>query len=263
MVTRGIPQTTQQIGAFRSTVTGTILPVLGLSAALSLMNGGFNDATAAGRQASSATYGLQTSLYGLQDAITRALLPIIEDVTPAVADAVDWFVQLNEETDGFAVKAGLAGGAAFALRNQILGLLRVAGGGSVLAGATTVAGAAAAGAIGTAAYGAATGDTRAARAVDTVAQPVTDQAISAILGVLSPGLQQRFNESEGPGPFETQAEVWREQLSALGRIADRLEGLTPDRLAQSIVVNAPGVVDTEGLTRTMRELFEQGAIGPQ
>ena len=287
MVTRGIGATTREIGAFRSTVQGTILPVLGLSAALSLLGGGLNDATAAGRQASSATYGLQTSLYGLQDAIARALLPIIEEITPHLADAVDWFVDLNEATDGWAVKVGLATAAILPFRRQILGLLRLlgripgvagaAGGalgavgtGAAVAASAVAAGTAGAAGLGVIAHDAITGNYGASRAVDETLN--TRAAGTAVQSALP----YEARPIEG-GLLENASRFYRGLGQSAGQAVGGAVGsagsfvretVTPNpppqavsNIVNNITVEAAGVFDTEGLTRQLRNLFEQGLIG--
>ena len=125
-------QFNQHLGETRSLIGRTILPALGLTAALSIMGGGFNDATAAGRQASSAMYGVQVAMYGIQDAVTRALLPAIEKLTPLLADAANFIVDADKATDGWSTNLGLAAGAAFVFRRQL--------GATVQAGRTWCAG---------------------------------------------------------------------------------------------------------------------------
>lgn len=116
MVTRTF--TAQEVRALRqetagltSTITRGILPVLGLTAALSLFSGGLSDATAGGLALSSAGYQLTASLYGLQDILARLLVPVVEALVPHIANLVDWFVDLDESTDGLSTKIAVFGGA--------------------------------------------------------------------------------------------------------------------------------------------------------
>ena len=133
-------QTNQELTGLLSTVRSGVLPVLGLTAAFSILSGGLNDATASGRAASGAMYQMQVSTYGLQEAITRALLPGIEAVTPILAGIADAISDADERTDGWSTRLGLAGGAAFLLRNRIIGLGRALGLGPALGTAGTIAG---------------------------------------------------------------------------------------------------------------------------
>ena len=137
MVTRSFGDTTQQatvdLRAFgkelrgvRSGITGTILPALGLSAAFSVFGGGLNDATSSGRAASSAMFEMQASLFGVQEALTRAILPAIEEVTPIVAEIAEKFVEWDDATNGWSTRAAIAGVAAYALRGQLVSLGRAA-----------------------------------------------------------------------------------------------------------------------------------------
>ena len=234
-----VRNTTREVGQFRSTVTGTILPVLGLSAAMSFMSGGFNDATASGRIATSANYQLTTSMYGLQDAITRALLPAIESITPVVSDAVDWFVELNKQTDGWATYIALAGGAAFLARGQISALvkgsisgiaaMRAAGVigtlsavGSAGAVAAGVAGAAGIGVVG---HGIVTGDTGPSRRIDEITRltALTDAATEFFGGTAT-----------GVGPLEHQVQQYQQGGdSALGRLGDTVRFIREQLDAQA------------------------------
>ena len=121
-----IRQTNQELTGLLSTVRSGVLPVLGLTAAFSILGGGLNDATASGRAYSGTMYQMQVSTYGLQEAVTRALLPGIEAVTPILAGIADRISDADEATDGWSTRLGIAGGAAFLLRNRIIGLGRAA-----------------------------------------------------------------------------------------------------------------------------------------
>lgn len=250
--TQWLTRETEKLG---STLGRNILPILGVSAALNILTGSTNDATQSGLALSSAGYGLQTSLYGVQDALARTLIPFAEAAIPILSQLADAFVEADEATDGWSTRLILAGGAAAAATP----LLRRLGGGAAAVGATRLVGGAAAGALGASAYGAVTGDTRAARYID---QQLGAQAASdALLRLLSPGLADRV-AAQDQGPFEVQAEVWREQLRQLGHLSNNLERLAnaPENFARNIYISAPNVVDTDGLIRTIRTLFEQGAL---
>ena len=146
-------QTNQELTGLLSTVRTGVLPVLGLTAAFSLMGGGLNDATASGRAASGAMYQLQTSTYGLQEAITRLVVPALERVTPVLAGVIDQIVAADEATGGWSTGLGILGGAALLARGRIAGLFRALGGpaaarviaGAGLGGAAVGSGAAGAG----------------------------------------------------------------------------------------------------------------------
>ena len=119
-----------------------VLPLLGVSAAMSVLGGGFNEATASGRAASSAFFQVQASMYGVQEALTRAVLPIIEEVTPVLASAAEKFVELDEATNGWTTRLLVAGGAAYALTGPISGAVKALGIGGAGAGAAGAGGAA-------------------------------------------------------------------------------------------------------------------------
>lgn len=118
-----VRQLRSELGGLRSSITGNILPALGLGAALGIMSGGLSDATSGGLALSSAGYGLTTSLYGLQDAIAQALVPVAEELLPHLESAVNWFTDLNEQTDGWAVKVLLAGAAVTLLGGRVARLI--------------------------------------------------------------------------------------------------------------------------------------------
>ena len=107
------------LDGFASSLSRSILPALGLHAILSGLGGGLNDATASGRAASSAMYGLQVSMYGVQEAVARALFPAIQAITPLIGGLADAITDADEKTDGWSTRVGLAGLAGYALRRQI------------------------------------------------------------------------------------------------------------------------------------------------
>ena len=120
-----VRQLRNELGGLRTSITSNILPALGLGAALGIMSGGMLDSTSSGLALSSAGYGLTVSLYELQEAVAAFLLPLAEEVTPYLSDAVDWLVRLNEETDGAAVKFGLLGAAAITLGPRLARLIPI------------------------------------------------------------------------------------------------------------------------------------------
>jgi len=89
-----------------------ILPALGLSAAFGVLSGQMGGVAGGSSQASSAMLGLNRALYDIQNAVAQALTPVLETLTPLVTKAVDAFLDLDEATDGWSTKIGLAGAAA-------------------------------------------------------------------------------------------------------------------------------------------------------
>ena len=236
------------IGQMRPGIRGTILPVLGLSAAFAVLNGGINTATEGGLALTSAGYQLTTSLYGLQDVLAQRLIPFIEAAVPVLATVADQIVAADEATNGWSTRLLLLGGAAWAASPA----LRAIGGGAAAVGATRLAGGAAAGALGASAYGAATGDTRAARFIDQ--ELGAKAAVDSLIGILSPGLGDRLRESD-TGPFETQAEIWRQQLMALERISNAVERYTPT--SNNFFLTS---YDDNEMLRRLRTFLEQGTL---
>lgn len=141
----------QELGGLRSSITGNILPALGLGAALGFMSGGMLDSTSSGLALSSAGFELTSTLYRLQEQIAALLLPIAEELFPVLSDAVDWFTDLNEETDGWALRVAALAVAARLAYGPISSLIRLlltpAGVGTAI-GAAGAAVSAAAGASG-------------------------------------------------------------------------------------------------------------------
>lgn len=145
MVTRQLVDDTsaarRELFGLTQTVRGSVLPVLSLAGAYTLLNSNLNQTTAAGMAASSAGYGLQVSMYGLQDSIANAMIPVIEEVTPHLSAIIDKFVEWDEETDGLSTRIGLLGGAALIAAPRILSLLGAAGRATpILAAAAAAAG---------------------------------------------------------------------------------------------------------------------------
>lgn len=126
-----------------------ILPLLGISAALSVVTGSINSGTAAGQQWSTAAYGMELAAYRLQDALLGALLPAVEGVTPVVAAALESIANVIEDPTGaglqdYAITTGVAGAGALAASSRARGLAGrgiAAGAGAVFV-SPTVAGAA-------------------------------------------------------------------------------------------------------------------------
>ena len=207
----------QGLAQTRSRVSGLILPTLGLSVAFSALGGGLNDATSSGRAASSAMYQLRTSTYGLQESITRLLLPGIELVTPLIGGIADRIVDADEATGGWSTGLGLAGLGVFVFGGKIVAagrhlanFLRLSGrvpGAlariAAAAGGSALPIAAAAGFAGLAVAGLVQGDARAANAVQarTRELPVLGQAQEigeAIAGFLFGNRGQSNIAQRGP-----------------------------------------------------------------
>ena len=305
MVTRGIgaQQAAHEVGAFRNTVTGSILPVLGLSAALGVLTGGFNDATASGRMASSTMYGVQTSLYGVQDAVARALLPLLEELAPLLEDGVNGFLDLDEATDGWATKIALGSAGALAFRRQLLGIIRLAARlpvGGALGGTAGAAAGAAAGSAAGAATVAAGGVAAAGLGALTVDQltgnfRVGEGIVGAVLGDLDYTLSNAIRGAFGKEPIErpadgqpgqpgqpgvTRTDVFFQPMPVPGLGSPTMAQNAPQTPIQApqgasapmgaqtvnntynVSVDAPGLYDTEGLTRQLRTLMAQGLVEP-
>ena len=139
MTTRFLsPQNLQATNAGLVAVGGSvgrlILPVLALQGAFSILGGGFNDATSSGRAASSAMFQLRASTYGLQEDITRLLLPAIEAVAPVLSNVIDLITDADDATDGWTTRIGLATVGAYGLY-RALRAAGVVGAGAATAGA--------------------------------------------------------------------------------------------------------------------------------
>ena len=296
---RDIRSLTREVNAFGQSVGRTILPVLGLTAALSLFSGGWNDATAAGRAASSAMYGLQVSTYGLQDALARAFLPILEAIVPRISDAVDWFVQWNAEMNDIPIKAGAAVAGLLLMvpvLTRLIALYRTLRTVAVAAGVATGAAAAASGVGagagaaatigGAAATGVAAGSAAAAgglaaasgytaftgrthpleeRYIRPVAEALGAQQLAGALEWLGVGQALRDLDRLLPGGNERQDR--RERGSLLAPASAPTErGFSappaPSPQTVNVNINAPGVFDQNGLIRQLRELFDNGLVVP-
>ena len=192
--TENLRSVNRELSGVRNVITGSILPVLGLSAAFSIMGGGLNDATSSGRAASSAMYQLRTSTYALQEAITRSLLPVIESLTPVLAKAADFMADLDEATGGWSTRLGLAAGAAFLLRGRLIGLGRIA-----LGAAGIGAAGAAAGGAGVAARAAPV--VAAAGGAAVAAAPVVAAAVPLVIAGATIGLAAHAVATGDPSTF--------------------------------------------------------------
>ena len=107
-----------------NSIRSTILPVLGLSAALALLNGSLFEATLGGRLLSSSTYRLNSALHDLFNLLARGVAPIIRRISDALADLVRWFLELDEELQKQIIQWTLwilAGLVAAALLRAIIG----------------------------------------------------------------------------------------------------------------------------------------------
>ena len=119
MVTRGVGSVdnlraiNREVFTLTSGLTRSILPVLGLSAAFSILNGNVNASTSSGRAASSAFFEIEAATFALQEQITAGLLPVINQIAPALADALKEFGEFNEETNNLGlILAGIGVAAA-------------------------------------------------------------------------------------------------------------------------------------------------------
>lgn len=119
------------LGGFVRTAGGGVLPVLGLASAISILNGQLNQTTASSLEVSSAGYGLTTSMYGLQDTFARALIPVIEEVTPILSDLIDRISDADDATDGWSTRIGLLGAAALLAGRRLGPLAGLAGAAAV------------------------------------------------------------------------------------------------------------------------------------
>ena len=86
-------------------VRGTIVPILGLSAALGLLSSGLFEATVGGRLLTSSTYRLNSALTDLFNQFARALAPITGKFADALADLIQWFLGLDEGMQNFIINA--------------------------------------------------------------------------------------------------------------------------------------------------------------
>ena len=118
-----VRQSGRQIRAIR----GLGLTFLGVSAASLLFSGGLSDATQGGLALSSAAYGLTASLYGLQDALARALTPALETIVPWLNTAIDKYVELDDAAGGWITRGALIAAGIWAAGRALLGLGRFAG----------------------------------------------------------------------------------------------------------------------------------------
>ena len=114
------------MGGARSQISTSILPALGLASAMNVVGGSFGDVTAGGRELSSVGFRLQAAFFPLQDAFARALFPLSEQAADVIIPLIDQFVDLNEQTDGWAVNAVLAAGAARVLYGPMSRLIGLA-----------------------------------------------------------------------------------------------------------------------------------------
>ena len=102
-------------------VGGLILPVLGLSAVLGGLGGGFNEATSSGRAASSVMFQLRASTFGLQEVITRLLLPGLDATIPTLTRIIDLLVAADEATNSWSTRIGGVAGILAVLNRQRIG----------------------------------------------------------------------------------------------------------------------------------------------
>lgn len=227
--------------ALRPSVVGNILPVLGLGAAFAVLGGTINTATEGGLALTSAGYTLTTSLYGVQDAIARALIPFIETATPIIAKLADGFVALDEATDGWSTKIALAAAAAYPLFRIGAGLVRVLAriGGWLI----RIPGLA----------------TRAAAAIATVVGSGTAAAAgisAAPLAVVAPAAAAAVAANRPSPHVQTRQDLVREAIEA--------QGGAPLTRAQSNTINQYTFYltsyDDNELLRRIQELIDQGAV---
>ena len=113
----------KNMGAAKSSLSGTILPALGLTAAFSILTGGINDASSAGLVLSSALYGLQTELFDFQHNAVSAFTPILEILGKAAEAVFSWFNDLSD----FWQKVILYGAAGMAALKLIGPVVRTIG----------------------------------------------------------------------------------------------------------------------------------------
>lgn len=90
----------REFGLMRTLVGSNIISFLGMNAVMGAFSGSVNEATQSGRAWSSAMFEMEAATYGLQDAVTSFLLPVIENITPIVADAVKQLTEFIEEAGG-------------------------------------------------------------------------------------------------------------------------------------------------------------------
>ena len=229
-------------------VQSVILPALGLNLAFGLLTGGANDATASGRAASSAMFQMQSSMFGLQEAITRAVLPAILEITPYIANIADLITDADEATDGWSTRLGLAGAAAYLLRGRLAPLVGAAGGAAAGAlGRFAVPGGAAIGAGAGAGVGAA-----------GVAGAAAGAAGVGLIGAAGVGAYGAFSGNPtGIGPVDYVGNAVARHLSS-GRDP---EDLVEQAKGVGIYIQNLFASDREQTIRMLRELQDQGALG--
>ena len=270
-----------ELTALSSTVGRTILPVLGLTAAFSILGGGFNDATASGRAASSTMFQLQASTYGLQEVITRLLLPGLDAIIPPLTTIINLIVAADEATDSWSTRIGGAAAILAFLNRQRIGgvlsrLIYGTGAGAAAGAAAGVGGrAAAAGAVAlsrSGAFGYTVGAGGAAAAggglagAAAVAAPVALAVGAGYLGYETVGLARRQHAA---ATYNSRVARERELQAAdagnldpnraLPGIPDSLRGQYGYAPQVSNTFYITGV-DDEDLIRRMREIFENQAI---
>jgi len=119
---KGLTQSARETGGV---LNRTILPALGLSAAFGILSGGLGGAGGAGYASSSAMLALNASMYELQNQISRALTPVIEELVPIAEGLVDTWLELDESTDGWATRIALGAAALIALKGPIGSVIRL------------------------------------------------------------------------------------------------------------------------------------------
>ena len=94
---QGLGKELQTVSRFASR---TVLPLLGLNLAFSLLGQGLDDATSGGRAASAQMYRMRTVFFDIRNEIGQALAPILEDLANLVVRLGRGFQWLNDQFDG-------------------------------------------------------------------------------------------------------------------------------------------------------------------